>query len=178
MILQRSSSPKDENPSDTRQPGSTVVHSLYKKASLECEHAAFILINIFIERKLSPGSVCLIILIYSLILQLDFSLYSLLRSLNGFCKRKGNGTGFEWRPQGKKGERVDSCCLLASMLEQLPQDPVMLTSSLCPAYTCKSPLRETGEGIHLDHLYDRELCFTARSSVECSVHGNKRPAPP
>lgn len=35
----------------------------------------FILINIFIERKLSPGSICLLILIYPV-------------SLNGFCTGK------------------------------------------------------------------------------------------
>ena len=48
----------------------------------------------------------MIILIYSVILLRGGSLPSRLRSLNGFCKGKGNSAAFGWRFQGKKRSGV------------------------------------------------------------------------
>lgn len=93
--------PKDQDP-DSGSAGMGILHR---------KDRVFILINIFIKRKLSPGRVCLLILIYSV-------------SLNGFCEGKGNDGVFGQRLRGKKergfilllhvgccaGEGATECC--------------------------------------------------------------------
>ena len=107
----------------------------------------FVLINIFIEGKLSPGRICLLILIYSV-------------SLTGFCEGKENDGVFGQRRQGKRREGSFCCCTWAAGQERVPQSAVMITHILCPLYACKSSTRETGDSIYLANVCDRKPCIT------------------
>lgn len=94
--------------------GLAVVYSLRWKAASECENRVFILINIFIERKLSPGSICLLILIYPV-------------SLNGFCTGKETVQPLD-RDDRARREGWFFRCMWASVLEA--------STKLCDDYMC------------------------------------------
>lgn len=122
--------------------GSAVVCSLRWKAASECENRVFILINIFIERKLSPGSICLLILIYPV-------------SLSGFCTGKETVQPLD-RDDRARREGWFFHCMWASVLEAATKLCDDYTYSiLYPVDVCRSSTRETGEDIYLENVYDR-----------------------
>lgn len=116
---------------------------LTQKGCLWMRDRVFILINIFIERKFSPGSICLLILIYPV-------------SLNGFCAGKETVQPLDRDDRARRREGwFFCCCLWASVLEKLPQSFVTIPYRLCHARVCKSSTRETGEEIYLEYVDDR-----------------------
>lgn len=120
----------------------STVHRLYRGDALERRDSTFILINSFVGRKASRGSIRLITGIYSVFSPLSRDLSSLLRSLHRLLQRKRNATAFG----GEQGERGGSpLCLLLSVLATSSSDTIMLTLSLCPAYACKCPSRDRSD---------------------------------
>lgn len=111
----------------------STVHRLHRREALECRDSTFILINSFVGRKASRGSIRLITGIYSVLSPLSRDLSSLLRSLHRLLQRKRNATAFG----GEQGERGGSpLCLLLSVLATPSRDIIMHSTLQCSHSAC------------------------------------------